>query len=358
MSVEVTKKRPKEFKKTRYCKRTQAGNVTEFVEMSSRPSAPPIKKLSSTEYLNLLTGEVLEFEQSETRADNVDSLRKSFKALRLLINANVTDNKNIHWVTLTYAENMQDTETLYADFKKFWQKFKRFCKKMNLTPPEYIAAIEPQARGAWHVHCIFIWNRKRPFIDNNTVFAPMWGHGFTKIQGVPEDCDNLGAYLSAYLSDMAVTEDSDQKGKKYVKGARLALYPVGVNIFRHSRNIKKPVVSEVCPDQVKKEKASAGTLTFSCSYVITDQDDNKRYITKEYYNSKRGKSQGKAAKKVNPVETLLAAARALGIKLTPIGATEEHAESIPPALGAGCSAPSVRPHGLFAANSPSGLELT
>lgn len=283
--IEYSKERP-EYD-ARYCKKTVSGNVVEFLEMSSRPVAPSIQKISAEQYINLVSGEVCDFQKSDSRADNTDSLRKSFRQLRDIVNCNTTDNSRIHWVTLTYAENMTDTEQLRTDFDRFWKKFRRYCQKCGFTIPQYITAIEPQQRGAWHMHCIIIWDRKRPYIDNNSVFAPMWGHGFTKIQGVPDDCDNLGAYLSAYLSDMALSEDGDGKGKKYVKGARLKLYPVGVNIFRHSRGIKLPQSEQLCTDCIEKEKASSGKLTFQSSYTITDDDGNVRYISKSYYNTKR-----------------------------------------------------------------------
>lgn len=284
-SIVYSKERP-EFD-TKYCKKTVSGNVTEFIEINSYPSAPCIKKLSADQYINLVTGEVCDFTKSDTRADNTDSLRKSFKQLRDIVNCNTTDNHRIHWVTLTYAENMTDTKQLYDDFDKFWKRFKYYCKKQNWNIPQYITAIEPQERGAWHMHCIIIWDRKRPYIDNNSVFYPMWGHGFTKIQGVPDDCDNLGAYLSAYLSDMSLSEDGNGKEKKYVKGARLILYPVGVNIYRHSRGIKLPTSEQLDPEEIEKEKASCGKLTFTSSYTITDDDGNTRYISKSYYNTKR-----------------------------------------------------------------------
>ena len=284
--------RPENFK-PKYCKKTVSGNVVEFVEISSKPSAPSVRKLSASEYLNLVTGEVCEYDRSDSRADNVDSLRKSFRALREIVNANCTDPHRLHWVTLTYADNMTDTVQLQHDFDTFWKRFRRWCVKSQLTPPQYITAIEPQARGAWHMHCILIWEHKRPYVDNNAVFAPLWGHGFTKIQGVPDDCDNLGAYLSAYLSDMALGDESDKTGKKYVKGARLSLYPVGVNIYRHSRGIKKPESVEIPVKSIEKEKASAGTLTYSCTYLVEYDVGNSRYISKTYYNTKRPKSQGR-----------------------------------------------------------------
>ena len=284
-SINYSKERPDYL--TRYCKKTVSGNVIEYLELSSKPTAPNIQKVSADQYIDLATGELHDFQKSDTRADNTDSLRKSFKQLRDIVNCNTTDNRCIHWVTLTYAENMTDTKQLYDDYDKFWKRFKYYCKKQGWDIPQYITAIEPQQRGAWHMHCIIIWNMKRPYIDNNSVFAPMWGHGFTKIQGVPDDCDNLGAYLSAYLSDMAISEDGDGKSKKYIKGARLKLYPVGVNIFRHSRGVKLPTSEQLDTDEIEKEKASSGKLTFTSSYIITDDDGNTRYISKSYYNTKR-----------------------------------------------------------------------
>ena len=223
----------------KYCKKTVSGNITEFMEMSCSPSAPPVRKLSQSQYVNVNSGEVCDYNRSSSRSDNLDSLRYTFRRIRGLINTNCTIPQNLHWVTLTYADNVTDTKTVYKDFDKFYKRFKYYCGvKLGRSVPEYIAVLEPQQRGAWHIHLILIWDNKRPYIDNNSVFAPMWGHGFTKIQSCPNS-DNLGAYLSAYLGDVPITEYSGDvtkaqiktvKGKRYIKGGRLSLYPVGTNI--------------------------------------------------------------------------------------------------------------------------------
>lgn len=286
--------------KTAYCKKTVSGNVIEYTEMSSMPSQPPTIKLSKSEYINTLTGEICEYSQSADRSENTDSLRKTFRKIRDIVNANCISPQCLHWVTLTYADNITDTKTVYRDFDNFRKRFYRYCDKIGRNRPEYISVLEPQARGVWHIHLILIWDNKRPFIDNNGTFAPMWGHGFTKIQACPNS-DNLGAYLSAYLGDIPVSEYSGDitkapiktvKGKKYIKGGRLSLYPVGTNIYRHSRGIKKPV-SEVVPvADIHKEKVSSGARTYKAVYAVTDEKtDKKTYISKEYYNIKRKKSQ-------------------------------------------------------------------
>lgn len=305
----------------KYCKKTVSGNITEFMEMSCSPSAPPVRKLSQSQYVNINSGEVCDYNRSSSRSDNTDSLRYTFKHIRGLINTNCTIPQNLHWVTLTYADNMTDTKTVYKDFDSFRKRFYRYCDKIGRKRPEYIAVLEPQARGAWHIHLILIWDNKRPFIDNNSTFAPMWGHGYTKIQACPNS-DNLGAYLSAYLGDVPITEYSGDvtkaqiktvKGKRYIKGGRLSLYPVGTNIVRHSRGIKQPVSEVVDCDDLEKEKASSGKLTFSRSLVVSSDDSSMSggsgkspdiYIRHSYYNSKRKKSQA---------EKLIEKALALGL---------------------------------------------
>lgn len=300
-----------------YCKKTVAGNVVELLGMSSKPKAPPIKKLSATEYIDTRTGEVKDFELSETRADNTDSLRKTFKNIRDTVNANCTVIENLHWITLTYAENMQDTKRLYEDFGAFWKRFKRWCKKNDHNPPEYITVIEPQGRGAWHCHCLFIWDKKRPFIPNKT-FANIWGHGFVTITSV-DDVDNIGAYLSAYLGDVPL-KDYDQEvnpftpikeveGKKYVKGGRLHFYPVGMRLMRTSRGIKRPIQDEIQPESVSTEQIMSGACTFRTVAQLTDELTGKtRLLSKEYYNTKRPVSQ---------VQAFLQQAIQAGIKCIP-----------------------------------------
>lgn len=311
----------KELENPARVKKIAAGNVVEFVSMKRAPTEIPVKKLSSTEYLDLRTGEIIEYDKSTDKSDCFQSVRKTLKHIRQLINANCTDESRLLWVTLTYAENMTDTDQLYSDFKKFWQKFKRQCKKMNWFVPEYINVVEPQGRGAWHSHLMLIFPEKAPYIDNNSVIAELWGHGFTKTKAV-HGVDNIGAYFSAYLADMPLDDvkrlqeqgiflrgdvldksvEDEETGisvdKKFVKGARLALYPSGMNIVRPSRGIVKPVVediSDLSSEEIKKEKASSGKLTFSSAVEVvrssdggsSSGDDVVNLITREYYNTKR-----------------------------------------------------------------------
>lgn len=297
-----------------YCptKVTTMGNVIETVSLRKQPMPPPIQKLSKELYLDLRTGEVGEFEHSETRADDKNSVRRTLSRIRALINTNCTEPENVRWVTLTYAENMTDTKQLYKDYVSFWKRFCRWCNSQGYSKPEYITVQEPQGRGAWHIHAFFIFPHKAPFIDNNSVMWKLWGHGFTSTKQL-HDCDNAGAYFSAYLADMPLDEyvqldaaerdsdfsgssvvekefvdaDDQRKMKKFVKGGRLGLYPAGMQIYRKSKGIKEPEVEQMTLKEAKK-KVSAATLTFSSSYEVVDDDGNvHNAISKSYYNRAR-----------------------------------------------------------------------
>lgn len=285
----------------RYASVKETGNVTEVTEMLA-VSNPHMVNISKDEMLNIRTGEVVQKNHADNKSELAKSVRESLKGVRDLVNVNCTIASNIRWCTFTYAENMKDTVRLKHDFEVFWKRFKRWCIKNGYPIPEYISVVEPQARGAWHMHVFLIWTSEAPFVPNAEL-AAMWGQGFVNVKAV-KNVDNIGAYFSAYLADVAiddfeegslpedrVVEKVSEDGrtlKKYIKGGRLHLYPAGMKICRHSRGIKYPEVERVSPDDAIKKKASAGTLTFSsCFAVMADDGGVVNIIRKSYYNSKR-----------------------------------------------------------------------
>ena len=172
----------------------EMGNVVEVQYMSRRNQKQTIQMLEGGEqYVICATGEVKDIEHKQTRKDNRKGLYKTFANARGLINANVVDVENVRWCTLTYAENMTDPKRLYMDFQQFNQRFQYYCNKKGYSKPEYIVMMEPQGRGAWHAHLLYIWqDQKAPFIPNED-FRKLWGHGFVRIKKL-DNVDNVGAY--------------------------------------------------------------------------------------------------------------------------------------------------------------------
>lgn len=169
------------------------------------------------EYLVKSTGEIKERkEKSEFRIDNERTFAKTCERFKWKLRANAHRAKL--FVTLTYAENMTDTERLYDDFRKFWQKFRR---KYG-SDSKYLVAFEPQTRGAWHAHIVCC---DCPAYIPNGEIAEMWGHGFTKTERAG-NIDDIGNYLIAYLVKL--------DGKKNM---RLHLYPAGFHFLRYSKGL-------------------------------------------------------------------------------------------------------------------------
>jgi hypothetical protein len=257
-------------------------------------SLKDLKKLNKDEYMNLKTGEVLEYQKSDHRGQNIAGLKKTFKNLRLLINNNFIGEVGEKHIILTYKENMTDTKRLYSDFDKF---IKRFRYKYPGT--EYICVVEPQGRGAWHCHLLL--KTSEEFIPNEKI-AALWKQGFTKTLPL-ENIDNIGAYLSAYLTDIEIDieesnfdfeNESDNikiiEGKKYLKGGRMYLYPPGMKLFRSSKGIVKPEKIKIKYEDIKKITRCAKP-DYSMTLTISADDEHINTVVYQQYNLKRLENQ-------------------------------------------------------------------
>lgn len=285
--------------KTKKVKLTQMGNVMEimYIEKLSL-NGFPVKKISKDEYVVIATGEVKGYvNHADDRSQNTDSLRKTFKRIRNLITTNFTGENNELAFTITYAENMTDTDRLYNDFEKFMKRL-----RYKYPDIDYISVVEPQGRGAWHCHILLKFNGLKKIYIPNKDIQELWGNGFVSVKAIRKDVDNLGAYLSAYLGDVELNHETynqlrpgsvvkeveiEGKTKKFIKGGRLHLYPSGMNIYRCSRGIKQPIIDYMAYDEAKKI-VGAGTPNYSTMIKILD--DNGAFvnsITYEHYNSKR-----------------------------------------------------------------------
>lgn len=282
------------------------GHIYEICYLQNKNNKITCQLIDKYHYMYLNTGEVFECNHIQNRSESKFQVGQSLKRLRDYINTNVVDTNKCKWVTLTYAKNMTDTKKLYNDFKNFIRRFKERYGHI-----EYITACEPQARGAWHMHLIIIFDRVAPFIPNATI-EKLWQQGFTKTTKL-DDIDNIGAYLTAYLGDMEFTEENilelEKQGlkvsqmalkevneiegiklkepKSFIKGGRLYMYPPKFNLYRISRGIKKPK-KEYYSYHVAKEKAGLQLPTYSKGIKLSDTDNSfANIIIYEYYNTKR-----------------------------------------------------------------------
>ncbi|MFD5944378.1 MULTISPECIES: rolling circle replication-associated protein, partial [Streptomyces] len=248
------------------------------------------------------TGEIREFEHSENRQENYNSLRQTFKKLRYLINNNFIGRPNELHITLTYKKNMTDTKKLYSDFQNFIDRLRYKYKKESSI--DYLSVVEPQGRGAWHCHVLMRFNDLDKIYIKNAELRSLWGLGFVTIKSL-KDIDNIGAYLSAYLTDIDLEDVQDRetalkvasegcevqtkivegREKKFLKGGRLHMYPSGMNMYRKSKGIVKPEREEMKFGDIKKVVGSAKPHYEKSYHVENDNFENT--ISFLQYNTKR-----------------------------------------------------------------------
>lgn len=282
------------------CKTVETGSIFRIVQYERLKRESYIVKLPGHQYCIKQTGEVLpEKKRAKTRNQNLRYVRQSMQHGRDMINTNVIDLQKTLWVTFTYADNMQDHKQVRLDFQHFKRDYEKIVGKFK-----YIMAVEPQLRGAWHMHVFMIFDAI-PWIDYNDIIR-VWGKGRVEVQRMYGDVNNLGAYVSAYLCNLPMQTEAqmsgahnlnivaDRNGHLYEKSRRIYMYPSGMNIFRYSRGLKKPIEEYIDISEAEK-KASAGTLTFE-KFANTEIETEKgvyrnSYYTK-YYSMPKTENQG------------------------------------------------------------------
>ena len=277
---------------------TTMKHIVEIQYLSNQNTKQRIQKLSAEEYVDLDTGEVKKFDRTENRSEGLNSLRKTFNKLRQLINTNFDGSGNELFVTLTYKGELQtnDPKRIYSDYDKFMKRLK--YKYKDVSKIDYINVLEPHQSGNFHMHVLLRFNDVPSIYIPNEELAKIWGNGFVTIQSLA-NVDNIGAYVSAYLTDIEVSTDAQgdavqekqvQGGdkKKFVKGGRLHFYPVGVNIYRKSKGIQEPEVEKMSYKKAQKKLGSCNSPSFVYGVeIFDDENDFKNTIIKEQYNLKR-----------------------------------------------------------------------
>lgn len=251
-------------------KETSMGNITRRTYVQRINDKATIKKTDKDHYVVLATGEVKAFRHQTKRLDDRVALSQSFGKLRDMIRANFEPGDSL-FITFTYRRQagkpMTDLRRLYADWKVYLLRFARRCKRNGWERPRWVVAVEPQRSGAWHIHGLFFWAKgKRPFYDKKDCEAD-WGQGFVKpMKG--DSVDDLGRYLSAYLSDVLGDDEEEEEDglsrsltpsqlHHREKCGRLKFYPAKMRVWRCSRDCRRPTEAVKTFEQSKKDLGAA-----------------------------------------------------------------------------------------------------
>lgn len=281
---------------------TKMGSVVEIQVSSMRGKGGKIKKIDKEHYIDTDTGEVKKFKKHNrtSRKENYNSIYKTLRTAKEIINSNFRGIEYTSWLTLTYAENMSDVKQFDRDFEAF---IKRIRRRYSNNKVKYFIALEFGANGGFHCHCLLYWDNAAPVFTED-ILNELWDKGIShnELLKSKSAIRNIGAYLTSYLSDMPLeeymelypnksVEDIDIKTvqttgevfeyKKIIKNARLELYPPNFRIFRHSKNMDKARKSYDKYENVCKDMKESGyEQTYKSAIDILT--DNDFVITQQY----------------------------------------------------------------------------
>lgn len=246
-----------------------------------------ILKIDSDRYVVKSTGELKYYEHTETRSQSINSIKQTMKKLRYLINANFSGQTNELWSTLTFRDS-----NIAKQPQEIYKEFNKFIKRLNYKYKEkldYIAILEPHGINSsvisdwhgFHLHLLLKSSSSSLYIPYQE-FEEIWRLGMCRIERL-KNIDNIGAYLSAYLTN-AELSDTDSMEKKYIKGSRLWLYPKGVRIYRKSKGIQYP-------KRIKMPYQSARDMIgiephYTKTYKI-ENDNFENIVIFDQFNKKR-----------------------------------------------------------------------
>lgn len=130
-----------------------------------------------------------DYSKSDKTSKSDLSLNRTRNQLKNIIDSNTTQYSK--FITFTYAENMQDREKCINDFHNFKRRYKKHYKKAI----KYVAVLEQQKRGAYHIHMILFEDQKLSYID----LKRLWKQGGIDLKKI-DSSDNLGLYLMKYIT--------------------------------------------------------------------------------------------------------------------------------------------------------------
>lgn len=241
-----------------------------------------IKRISGGRHINVRTGEIVEETKQVNRGDCLYNLIQSNIQLQDLIKENTINLNKILLITLTYKEKVLDTHKIGEDFKLFMKKLRRNIVEFGKI--EFINVYElNKDRQGYHIHAILFFNESK-----RKVFVPLiriynlWGNGAVTV-GAPNGFGYY-YYLTPYLhlSNADNTEDNHMQEK----AKRQMELPAGLNLYRHSKGIKKPLIFTDTYENTKqylKEKAYIFTTEIKYPNPMQTYNGNQLYYSKQIY---------------------------------------------------------------------------
>lgn len=201
----------------------------------------------------------IETEDEEKEDRTLERRKQTAREARNMVRRLVLSNfdNGSKFITLTFAEDIQDVREANKVFKKFIQRM-----RYKYGQFKYVAVIEFTKAGRVHYHMM----SDLPFILNSEL-AAIWRNGFVRINEI-EHVDNVGAYMVKYM--VKDLEDMRLAGNKCYQTSK------GLDRPKEYKGAEAELILQVYELEQKKE-------VFCSSYPTEYQD----HCTYKEFNLKR-----------------------------------------------------------------------
>jgi len=191
---------------------------------------PICRKISATEYINTLSGEIILAQQkNEKLARNANRTKQN-----IIDVVNYHVNVNTRFITLTFKAMITDKEFVIKCLKEF-RRSKIF---LGCFGREYTFVLEFQKRGSLHVHLVAYnaknWINKKELAELKACWKKcIAGRGSVNLETI-DDGQNAGVYLAKYIYKECL------------------LKRLGGRFVIHSKNLTRPQPQYINFAQVEK----------------------------------------------------------------------------------------------------------
>ena len=153
----------------------------------------PYRKMDSTTFVNVATGEIKTVMQNTEKMRSISSLRKTFSRLSLLIKSNFYGGKSECFISLSYNKKVSDTKEFNKDIKNFYAKLSRSSN----VPYRCLVVLEYQGNGNIHIHILVKRLDNELLNINELEKLLLWKKGTCNIQRL-YDSEGLADYLNPF----------------------------------------------------------------------------------------------------------------------------------------------------------------
>lgn len=241
----------KEVNVTRY---SNTDNIDIKSTTVKRNSLKNYRKRNKYEYINLLTGEVLQYTQNDIKTR--DAINKSMKKVEKLLKNNFTGADNELFITLTTKDETTDFDTIKGYYTKFWKKLTR---KNNQLQGVCVFEMQ-QTRNSWHIHLMIKDMGHKYLYIQNSYIEEIWGRGFCKTSRINQ---NIGLKTATeineekYMNEVHWEEemqnfDIDMVIEYMTKLKTKEQLPSHKNAYRKSKLIRFPQTRKMKYAEAKK----------------------------------------------------------------------------------------------------------